>query len=1647
MFSSLEAPLNFKDIVYKAVADADSSGLSAKKSDAQSRPGWRKKMPLAFVCCALVMVCFLVLALLPEKSTLLPDGIALEIKAAMAYSGGIDPEKGFVITSNEPLTKAVLVENLKITPGIEYSIEEKVKGTEFLIVPEEPMADNTVYKITLETENKEQPLSWAFQTISDFKLVEAIPGDTSAYVPVNIGITLSFSQELEADFSNKLSIEPAVSGQWELQKNKKTIVFMADAPLEYATVYTITISQQLSNLDGNDFFEEDTAIRFETEMEDMGLKQGFLVGGNNNAFRPSELPYFTFYNYSSDYASVIVKTEVFKYPDQNAYSLDLEKRLGDYLWCAAAENAYIETDGLSKVLGTELTFDNSDGYYANNVFLPEPLPQGYYVARFSNESTDWQILFQVTELSAHLSYSSTNDEALLWLNSLETGQMVSGAKIEIPDAATFTSDKNGIAIIDLSQKSNPEKGTLFLIEQGKQTLVLSAKGYYNYNNKRQDAYWRYIYVDRELYRPGDTVNFFGVLDSRNPEYADVETAKVVLNGYQIANSDNLSQTIAIKNGVFDGQYVLPWLEPGYYYLTLYLDDVYMTQAYFEVALYSKPTYKITLEPAAEYLMAGAAAEWNVSTSYYDGSPLPNTLISVYDREQGNKQVTTGSQGEAVIKTTPVSNPYGLVSRVYLTAYAMLPETGTVEASAYLSLFNTDLDIQVENSRQGNQAKLSLQPYEVDLNKITDPQREEDLEEQSRSPFTGTASVELVVERLYWEKQQIGTYYDPYTKELAPRYDYEYRREVEDTLTVELSGSEAKEVTLSLKTEDGYTVYLNTKDKAGRELIRETHVPSIRQGAMDNYYNRYLNIVSEKWQFEPGEEVVSTVYWGSNQVHVGDGRILFYQSQQNILGYEISASSVYKYTFSDEYLPNLNLSAVYFDGRSYYSAYTSHRVLTSAKTAQVEITTPKETYAPGEKVTISVSLKDKDGNPLQGYLNLNLVDEALLALRDQEVNILDRLLNNTYYHNYMFSSSHLEAKDSAAGAESGGEGDGTREDFRDTALFVTLETDSAGRGSVEFTLPDNVTTWRVIWQAYASDFWAASGTDSIVATLPYFLTWRLENFYLKGDSPSLALRSGGLALTEDAQVDYQVVLDDSAPLTSRGGAFAWTEFELPTLRTGVHKLALKGSYNQAEDNVNLEFEVIDSRISHQSRTSQLLGEGKLQGAEQGLTNLFFSDEQKNQALGGLFDLAYQRNVRFEQTLSSYLAKKILAEEYKIGEMPTPEEERLWKESLLKYQGENGGFKILTYADSPDSSLRASALAASFAKGYLPESSLLKYFNRYLENEEATLEQKSLALWGLAALSQPVLIDIEELYNDPQTPASARLNLIMAIYFSGNSAEAKNIVQDFVNTWTEPIGQMYRAKAEASSDNGKILDATASLALLANVYNLPQADGLYQYILENRNEEDYYLLEKLGIIQSLLKRKIADASFSYSLNGDSHEVDLGEFNYYSLTLTPQELANISFTKLKGEVTVTSTYQAPGLPSSGPAGQELSLTRNYPANSELNSSLKDNGWVKISLDYQISENAPAGYYEIREFLPVGLTFVKASDEMANYRVWLTGSQDKEITFGLYKNTEAVSGTVTYYARASATGTFNGETAYIMHTEHNDAYATAPAVSVTIE
>ena len=1644
-----------------------------------------KKVIAAAVAAAVVILIACVAIFGPHNR--LPESFAGEIDISPVYASeyGVGAKQGFVITSAEPLTDELIKSSLILTPSFEYTLKKEDGGKTFIVEPKLPLLADTVYQIGMDPERalvKRGPRAsntWAFQTEADFRLLGCIPTDQGTDVPVNTVLRFTFTQAVDANTAGSyISVNPEIDGRWESKGEQLTFVPKNDLSMD--TVYTVSVKGGLPNLAKDAELAESREFQFQTKVTDEDGKQAwFQIENDNNCFRTDEIPAFRYYNGWQADPVKDFDVEIYKFADESGYIEAMRSRQPEYYWCYADDGKILDTGKLTKVSAFSI-----NDFKGTVLRSPESIDAGFYLADFKAGGIQRQSLFQVTDISGY--FAAGNKDSLVWLNDQRTGQPLSGAEVTLYREAksrtdgteAFTTDKSGVAVLT----GEMERNQIISVRSGSDRLVMNGYSYsagYGAPAINPYDYWYYMSTDRQIYHPGDTLNYFGIMAPRSGQSKEFTEAELVLSGGAYYGDSAIRQKVRIEDGIISGSWELPVLKSDWYSLSIQIDGQSFGYAGFEVNFYEKPAYRFTIESDKAAVFAGEQVKWSVHAGYFEGTPVAGLPVNIW-HDGIEEKASTGGEGDVTVSyAAPPPNSIYLTGSSYITVSAVMPELGNVNAYGSVVVFNNDTDIDGRVKRDGRSFNLHIDGFDVNLDGINEGGQV--WRGEYRRPLTGRVSLHADLTRVEYDKIKNGPYYNEYTLQTYYTYDYS-RREVPENSYGFTLDSGGIDFTGELETDASYELVINGQDHKGRPFTRTYYIPENTRnygelavseeedfwGDFDwsNYYRYFYisEINNDGWSYSVGDELKFMLSYGNLQVPKPDkGNILYFRSQETIRDYALSEDGAYEMKFEERDVPNVNLTAVCFDGKYYVESDARYISLDPAdKAAKVAITTDKQRYAPGETVDMSLNMTDKDGTPLAGTVNVSIVDEALFALAENYVDIGYSVFSNKYSYPYTGTVSHMPVASNQGGAEMG-DGGGEREDFRDTALFKTIQTDAKGHAALSFKLPDNITSWRITWQAYSPGIYVGNGSQNIDASLDFFLDYRIAKIFLTGDEPKIGLRSAGRGIDAlKSQTSYTVEIPQLNYTGSTSGpANEWRELALPKLSEGKYQVKISAQNGKYQDAVNMEFSVIESFASYQVNDEvKLTAATRPTGSKTYPTVLVFSDKTYADALSGLYNLAWRNGIRLEQKLVSRIASDMLADDLGVETYAASDEEkRAARDEIIKYQQGNGGVASFTYSEAD---IETSVLAASVGGDYFDRDALSSYFYNYLADESASPVERTFALWGLAALREPVLVEIQKTLDSPALSGEEKLNLAMALYFAGDGAKAKILAKEIIASFTEDLGSEIRANIDAD-DKASQTKATARLALLASVFDLPQEDGLVRYMQNNTYDGDYYLMEKMGISQNRLSRlPEGDAKFTYSLGGATKTVDLRNETVYSLSVLPEQLDEIGFSGVSGDITLLSCYTKEGrVPDGGAAAGQLTIKRAINGNYGDSVTVEQGKPVKVQIDFWIAADAPNGCYTITDMLPAGLRF----GNVESYRYWYArvgGNGDKEVEFSIYKTDYnrysrwrpdyyqpdgSLKGRIVYTAFPVMTGSFTVEAPRFGHSLNDNIMIHATETGITIE
>ncbi len=231
-----------------------------------------------------------------------------------------------------------------------------------------------------------------------------------------------------------------------------------------------------------------------------------------------------------------------------------------------------------------------------------------------------------------------NEQALVWANRLGDGAPLSGAQITLyPSKAQAASQADGVATLPLPASSN--ESAYLIAKLGEDAALLPGGGYYgwwggSWSQRNPGAPYRwYVFDDRGMYRPGETVHIKGwvrraSITRAGEDLALPRSGSTVTWQLQDARGNKLldGQTSLNTLGGFATSFVLSEaMNLGPTSLLLTLDGNQYAHS-FAVQEFRRPEFEVTASASEGPHFVGEHAQITVSANYYAGGALPDADV-------------------------------------------------------------------------------------------------------------------------------------------------------------------------------------------------------------------------------------------------------------------------------------------------------------------------------------------------------------------------------------------------------------------------------------------------------------------------------------------------------------------------------------------------------------------------------------------------------------------------------------------------------------------------------------------------------------------------------------------------------------------------------------------------------------------------------------------------------------------------------------------------------------------------------------------------------------------------------------------------------------------------------------------------------------
>jgi uncharacterized protein YfaS (alpha-2-macroglobulin family) len=790
-------------------------------------------------------------------------------------------------------------------------------------------------------------------------------------------------------------------------------------------------------------------------------------------------------------------------------------------------------------------------------------------------------------------------ETHAWVTDLATGQPVNGRNLTLYNrngvqVDTAVSNNSGFARFT-TPMDDYLRGVIVVSNQPGEVGFGIGSSYWsdgispwefglNTSSSPEQPTFAYIYTDRPIYRPGDTIFYKGIVrDTAYGRYNPPTTKELTIelntaNYFDEAGlSDNFPVTID-PDGTFSGEYVIPEdVALGTYQFIIPIPNLnYEAYRQFTIAEYRTPEFLINMSASRPELLRGESTDVILEATYFFGGPATDLNVNYTIYEEAYRPEVDGPYyyfGDAgdfyYVDLGVFSGGGGATGNYVMDGQGMTDENGRLTITLPADLLK---DIEDGSRRVNIEANVNdLANFPVAARTSVVFHAADTYVGIVPTDYVSIAGTSTTVDLLTvdWDGQpqpnqdvEVIFYQRQWNAVRDVQYDLYYTRwdpvDTEIDRAQVTTNGQGKATAGFVPPEGGtYLAVATVTDDGGRTMTSSTTFWATDISFISwrsDPREKKMDIVPDKQEYRPGETakiLVQSPFAGPVQawLTIERGTLI----EQRIITLN-SNSEVLDIPITPGYAPNVfvTITAVkpVTPGTDY--PYADMRlgmaelvVSPEQLELNVELTPRNDVFVPQETAVFDIRVTDYQGNPVQADLSVALVDLAVLTLKaDNAPNIMEAFYARQPYRSQVgsgliISGEGLEveipletggrgggggdfAAEAALGRAAGNEEGNVRKDFRDTAYWSAhVTTDANGQATVEIPLPDNLTTWRLSSKAATANTLVGQSSAEIVTTLPLLLRPQTPRFFTVGD----VLQIGTIVNNNTSQaIDATVSLD-------------------------------------------------------------------------------------------------------------------------------------------------------------------------------------------------------------------------------------------------------------------------------------------------------------------------------------------------------------------------------------------------------------------------------------------------------------------------------------------------------------------------------------------
>ena len=702
--------------------------------------------------------------------------------------------------------------------------------------------------------------------------------------------------------------------------------------------------------------------------------------------------------------------------------------------------SFIKRLDITKQWTTTLPNESDYQSHSTEVVLPE-LSNGHYVVFASPENNEEKTFGYTTLQVTNLAIVEKSDEkhSIFQIIDRRNGLPIANTKVTLNYKINNNSKKT-------EHKTTNAKGEIILTRSSDRYRQLNIEVNYNNDSAYFDNYYinnyygrykdtnlkfnSFLFTDRSIYRPGQTVYFKGIVMETENDKSVVAPNQTILASLHNVNGEQVAELDFETNefGSFSGEFIIPNSGlTGQYYIRTYMTAFIDNYTYFSVEEYKRPKFEATFKPVKETFKVNDSVTVKGNALAYAGSNITDAKVVYrvhrkvqYPRWYYWYRPWFNSEPQEITHGESITNDKG----EFEITFKALPDESVDTSSLPIFHYEVTADItDINGETRSATTVVNVGYHALTASIAVDGRFDKTKKDQTLSidtknlngefvPAKGTIKIyklqapNNVLRQRPWQAPDYQEFSKEEFKQLFPHDAYSNEDNPnhwkKGKLVLEKSFDTEKSKELKLgkikNWESGqYSILLETKDKFGQLVKDETKTILYSKADKTLADKQLFSITTDKTKYNKGDKV-SLKLASAGRINV----TIDVEKDQNIVDTYIVALNNNNKTLSIPVTKDdIGGFAIHYSF-SAYNSYKSGTTLISVpypKTdLEIETLTFRDKLQPGANETWSFKIKGPKGDKVSAELLASMYDASLDQFKTHDWNF-NPIQKPTYYSSF------------------------------------------------------------------------------------------------------------------------------------------------------------------------------------------------------------------------------------------------------------------------------------------------------------------------------------------------------------------------------------------------------------------------------------------------------------------------------------------------------------------------------------------------------------------------------------------------------------------------------------------------------------------------